>query len=96
MSLIDELREKFPGLVGPLVAESPREVLIALESPDIRPVVDFLRTGYESRLVAVFAEDRVASEGVFYNYYVFEKRGEPGYLLFRDAHPRRPAAPSLR
>jgi Ni,Fe-hydrogenase III large subunit/Ni,Fe-hydrogenase III component G len=96
MNLIDELREKFPGLVGPVVSESPREVLIALESPDIRPVVDYLCTGYESRLVAVFAEDRVAFEGLFYNYYVFEKRGEPGYLLFRaPIRADQPAFPSL-
>ena len=28
----------------------------------------------------MFAEDRVRAEGVFYNYYVFERRGDPCYL----------------
>jgi Ni,Fe-hydrogenase III large subunit/Ni,Fe-hydrogenase III component G len=49
-----------------------------------------------SRLVTVFAEDRVATEGVFYNYYVFEKLGDPEYLTLRAAIPAgRPQFPSL-
>ena len=32
-----------------------------------------LLEAHAARLVAVFAEDRVAAEGVFYNYYVFEQ-----------------------
>ncbi|MBZ5584847.1 MAG: NADH-quinone oxidoreductase subunit C, partial [Acidobacteriia bacterium] len=49
-----------------------------------------------SRLVTVFAEDRVAPEGVFYNYYVFERKGDPAYLIVRAAIPAGdPRFPSL-
>jgi Ni,Fe-hydrogenase III large subunit len=46
--------------------------------------------------VAVFAEDRVAPEGVFYNYYVFEQLSEPCYLIFQAPIPAdQPHFPSL-
>src|SRR5574340_806743 len=53
-----------------------------------------------ARLAAVFAEDRVAPEGVFYNYYVFDRRGDRYHLILRAAisasDPRFPSlAPSL-
>jgi Ni,Fe-hydrogenase III large subunit/Ni,Fe-hydrogenase III component G len=86
MDLIDELRDKFPDLVSP----SPQTVQIAwgqvsigLRGPDVRPLAEHLRLAYESRLVAVFAEDRVAADGVFYNYYVFEQPGEPCYVILQ-------------
>ena len=79
MDLFDELREKFPGLMSP---QQPRQaahdqLTVALTGPDVRPLAEHLRSAYESRLVAVFAEDRVAAEGVFYNYYVFEHPAIP-------------------
>jgi Ni,Fe-hydrogenase III large subunit len=46
--------------------------------------------------VAVFAEDRSAVEGVFYNYYVFERSGEPCYLILQARIPASdPRFPSL-
>ena len=98
MDLFDELREKFPGLMSP---KAPRQaahdqLTVALTGPDVRPLAEHLRSAYESRLVAVFAEDRVAAEGVFYNYYVFEQPGERCYLIFQaPIAAGRPSFPSL-
>ena len=48
------------------------------------------------RLVAVFAEDRVAAENAFYNYYIFERHGDPRYLILRAHIPAaEPWFPSL-
>ena len=80
--LFDDLRAKFPLLVDALQS-APNQVSIALRGPDVRPVAEHLFEAYGSRLAAVFAEDRVAIEGVFYNYYVFEQPGEPYYLILR-------------
>ncbi len=98
MDLFDELREKFPDLVSPRAPyqTSDDQLTIALTGPDVRPVAEHLRSEYGSRLVAVFAEDRVAAEGVFYNYYVFEQPGEPCYLIFQaPVSAREPSFPSL-
>ena len=98
MVLFDELREKFPDLVSPSppppVAHG--QVSIALRGPGVRPLAEHLISAYDSRLVAVFAEDRVAPEGVFYNYYVFEQPGAPCYLIFQAPIPvDQPRFPSL-
>jgi Ni,Fe-hydrogenase III large subunit/Ni,Fe-hydrogenase III component G len=99
MDLFDELREKFPDLVSPLpgaVQSAHGQVCIALRGPDVRQVTEYLITAYESRLVAVFAEDRVAAESVFYNYYVFEQPGEPCYAILQAPIPAdEPRFPSL-
>jgi Ni,Fe-hydrogenase III large subunit/Ni,Fe-hydrogenase III component G len=98
MDLFDELREKFPDLVSP---QAPRQaahdqLTIALTGPAVRLLAEHLRSAYESRLVAVFAEDRVAAEGVFYNYYVFEQPGERCYLIFQaPIAAGQPSFPSL-
>src|SRR5260370_26986943 len=98
MDLFDELREKFPGLMSPQapLQAAHDQLTIALTGPDVRPLADHLRSAYESRLVAVFAEDRVAAEGVFHNYYVFEQPGEPCYLILQAPIPAdQPRFPSL-
>src|SRR5258708_38575513 len=51
--------------------------------PDVRGIVEVLLRDWEARIVTVFAEDRRAQEGVFFNYYVFEQRGNPDYLILR-------------
>ena len=72
------------------------QVYIGLLGPDVRPIAEHLRSAYGSRLVAVFAEDRVAAEGVFYNYYVFEQPGEPCYLILQaPVAADQPRFPSL-
>ncbi len=46
--------------------------------------------------VAVFAEDRTSPEGVFYNYYVFERRPEASYCTVQAPIPAAdPRFPSL-
>src|ERR1035438_8992870 len=97
MDLFDELRDKFPDLVSPSPPSAAQgQVSIALLGPDVRALAGHLRSAYDSRLVAVFAEDRVAADGVFYNYYVFEQPGEPCYLIFRAPIPvDQPSFPSL-
>jgi Ni,Fe-hydrogenase III large subunit/Ni,Fe-hydrogenase III component G len=86
-----DLKERFPELVA-----EARDLTIALTGPDVRGIVEYLRSAYGSRLVAVFAEDRTGAEGVFYNYYVFEQRGEPSYLLLQARVPAGdPRFPSL-
>jgi Ni,Fe-hydrogenase III large subunit/Ni,Fe-hydrogenase III component G len=99
MDLFDELRDKFPSLVN-AVYTSPQavqgQVTIGLTSPDVRPVAEYLQSAYPSRLVSVFAEDRVAEEDLFYIYYVFEQPGEPWYVILRAPVPAGdPRFPSL-
>jgi Ni,Fe-hydrogenase III large subunit/Ni,Fe-hydrogenase III component G len=85
------LRDRFPDLI--LSEDGP---LVALTGPDVRPIEHYLRTEFSTRLVAVFAEDRVAAEGSFYNYYVFERPNEPEYLMVRAPVPAdNPQFPSL-
>src|ERR1035438_3035496 len=98
MVLFDELRERFPDLVNPspaAVQVAHNQVSIALLGPDVRQVAEYLISAYESRLVAVFAEDRVAAQSVFYNYYVFEQPGEHCYAILQAPiaadHPRFPS-----
>ncbi len=63
---------------------------------DVRSAADSLRDTYGARLAVLFAEDRVAAEGVFYNYYVYERPGDPSYLLLRAPVPADdPRFPSL-
>jgi Ni,Fe-hydrogenase III large subunit/Ni,Fe-hydrogenase III component G len=83
MGLYEELGIRFPGMLRAAPEEFPGQVSIGLSGADVRPIAEYLRTEYGSRLVAVFAEDRSAIEGVFYNYYVFEQPGEPCYLILQ-------------
>ena len=95
MDLYDELRDKFPDLIGEVRAARD-QVSIGLTGPDVRPVSEHLRSAYATRLVAVFAEDRAAAEGVFHIYYVFEQPGEPCYLILQaPIAADRPRFPSL-
>src|SRR4051794_41859982 len=72
-----------------------RSGLLTLDTADVRPVEEYVRREFAARLVAVFAEDRVAAEGGYYNYYGFERPGDPAYLTFRAPvaaeHPQFPS-----
>src|SRR5450432_61105 len=90
MDLFEELREKFPLLVR--AVQAPLEVVqnqvcIGLIGPDVGPLAEHLHSAYHSRLMAVFAEDRVNAEGVFYNYYVFDRPGEPTWVILKAPIP---------
>ena len=99
MDFLEELRNKFPALVSAEQSSlhpAHDQISIALLGPDVRPLAYHLYSVYNSRLVAVFAEDRVAPEGVFYNYYVFEQPGEPCYLILQaPVSAEHPHFPSL-
>src|SRR5206468_1846159 len=63
---------------------------------EVRSETERLLRTESARLAAVFAEDRVAAEGVFYNYYVFERPGDAEYLLLRAPVPASdPRFPSM-
>jgi Ni,Fe-hydrogenase III large subunit/Ni,Fe-hydrogenase III component G len=95
-TLFDDLQTQFPGQLHALEAESESQVLISLNGPDVRELAGYLEANYSARLVTVFAEDRTPAEGVFFNYYVFESRGNPCYLIFRARIPAgKPEFPSL-
>jgi Ni,Fe-hydrogenase III large subunit/Ni,Fe-hydrogenase III component G len=51
--------------------------------PDVRPIVQYLRTEHQARIVTLFAEDRRAEEGSFFNYYVLEQPGNPSYVVLQ-------------
>jgi Ni,Fe-hydrogenase III large subunit/Ni,Fe-hydrogenase III component G len=77
-------------------ADAAGEISIRLDAGDLRPVAELLRTEYGARLVTVFAEDRVAPEGVFYNYYVFEQRPNRQFVIVQVPIPASdPRFPSL-
>ena len=87
VSLFDDLQQKFGGVVRSLESDTPYQAVLSLYGPDARVLVEHLRTAYAARLVTIFAEDRTAAEGVFYNYYVFEKLQNPSYLVLRAPVP---------
>src|SRR5437762_5302325 len=94
--LYRELRELFGEQVHSILADHGDEIYILMGGPDVRPVVQHLRSHYESRVVAVFAEDRRSMEGVFFNYYVLDQRGNPGFLILQAPVPAdNPEFPSL-
>jgi Ni,Fe-hydrogenase III large subunit/Ni,Fe-hydrogenase III component G len=78
---IEELRARFPEIAGPVQTTCAGQVSFSLKSPDVRAVVEYLRKEHAARVVAVFAEDRSAVEGIFNIYYVMERRGASSYLI---------------
>lgn len=96
MGLVQELRDKFPDLIGGDSAAPAEQLSISLTGPDVRPIAEFLKSEYGSRLVTVFAEDQTPNDGYFYNHYVFEQPGQPEYLTLQAAIPGdEPRFPSL-
>ncbi len=95
-SFLDSLREHFGDQIQALETPAEDQSYVRLDGADIREVAEFLRARHETRLVSVFAEDRTAAAGVFYNYYVFERRNDPAYLIVQaPIHPRGANFPSL-
>ncbi len=92
----ETLQQRFGAQIQSIAAEREEEIYICLGDRDIRPLLNHLRTEFESRLITVFAEDRRAAEGVFFNYYVLEAKGDPRFLTVRaPIHPDYPEFPSL-
>ncbi len=81
--MYQHLRRQFGEQVQSMRLESDRELYILLRGPDVREIVQFLRSEHEARVVTVFAEDRRSTEGVYFNYYVVERKGNPQYLILQ-------------
>src|ERR1022692_3920188 len=81
--MFEALRQKLGPQVQSVRADREDEVYVLLRDADIRPITEYLRSEFEARLVTVFAEDRRSAEGVFFNYYVFERKGDTRYLIVR-------------
>ncbi|MBZ5575352.1 MAG: NADH-quinone oxidoreductase subunit C [Acidobacteriia bacterium] len=94
-SVVEELKQEYGER---LRAEPgyPDQLVVSVAIDDVPAVAATLREWHGARLVTVFAEDRVAPEGAFYNYYVFERAGDPCYLVVRGRIPAEdPRFPSL-
>jgi Ni,Fe-hydrogenase III large subunit/Ni,Fe-hydrogenase III component G len=92
----ESLQQKFGAQIQSMSAEREEEVYLLVGDSDVRALVEYLRTEFEARLVMVFAEDRRSADGVFFNYYVLERKGDPRYLIVRaPVRADHPAFPSL-
>jgi Ni,Fe-hydrogenase III large subunit/Ni,Fe-hydrogenase III component G len=75
---------------------SGSERYASVDRADLESTTHDLLDHDQARLAAVFAEDRVATDSAFYNYYVFERRGDPSYLILQMSIPADdPRFPSL-
>ena len=91
-----DLQDRFPHLVRSFENVRADQTYVLLNSAEVRPVIEHFLKEYDARLVAVFAEDRVTDEGVFYNYYTFEKPGDRAYVILKAPVPADAASfPSL-
>lgn len=95
-SFFESIRERFPGQIRSFEEPVAGQTVILLNSPDVVAITRHFLSEYQARLVTVFAEDRVNAEGVFYNYYVFDRPGEPDWVILKVPIPSdHPAFPSL-
>src|SRR6266567_8154976 len=81
--MFEALQQQFGARREASPAGRMDEVYLLLAGPDVRPITDYLRGQFGARLVLLFAEDRRSSEGVFFNYYVFEQQGSAQYLMVK-------------
>ena len=82
-TLLEELRERFPEQIRSVEELVSGQIVLLLNGPDATGIARHLLTAHQARLVTVFAEDRVSAEGVFYNYYVFDRPGDPAWLMLK-------------
>src|SRR5664280_1908750 len=93
--VLEQLTQEFAGRIA-AAPSYPDQLYAAIAIADIPAIAEALRSRHSARLAAVFAEDRVQPEASFYNYYVFERRGDPCYLILRARIPEEdPRFPSL-
>ncbi len=93
-NVLDQLQQEHPGVIASIPGASHPDQLYAAIALDAVPsIAAALTTTHNARLVTIFAEDRVAPESVFYNYYVFDRPADPCYLILRAAIPADTAAP---
>ena len=94
-AFFEALEQKFGAQIQASSAEREDEIYVVVGDPDIRALAEYLRSEFEARLVTVFGEDRRSVERVFFNYYVFERKGDTRYLIVRASvradHPEFPS-----
>ena len=91
-----ELRERFPEQVLSVEESVSGQVTVLLNNSDATAITRHFLTERQARLVTVFAEDRVKAEGVFYNYYVFDRLGDPSWVILKAPISQdHPSFPSL-
>jgi Ni,Fe-hydrogenase III large subunit/Ni,Fe-hydrogenase III component G len=94
-AFVEALQQKFGAQIQPMSADREEEIYLLVADPDVRALAEYLRSEFDVRPVTVFAEDRRSAEGVFFNYYVFERKGDPRYLIVRTPvradHPEFPS-----
>ncbi|MGA3133294.1 MAG: NADH-quinone oxidoreductase subunit C [Terracidiphilus sp.] len=95
-TFFDELHSHFPDLVRSVEESVSDQVTVLLNGPDVTAIVRHFLVEHQARIVTVFAEDRVNAEGVFYNYYVFDRLGDPSWVILKAPIPQdHPSFPSL-
>jgi Ni,Fe-hydrogenase III component G len=82
-----ELCERFPEQIRSVEEPVPGQVTILLSGSDVTGLARHFIAEYQARLVTVFAEDRVNAEDVFYNYYVFDRLGDPSWVILKAPIP---------
>ena len=82
LEVLEQLTREFAGRIAAAPSYAD-QLYAAIAIADIPAIAASLRSSHSARLAAVFAEDRVLPEEAFYNYYVFERPGDPCYLLLR-------------
>jgi Ni,Fe-hydrogenase III large subunit/Ni,Fe-hydrogenase III component G len=82
-AIFEALQQKFGAKIQSISAQREDEIYLLVGDPDVRALTEYLRNEFEARLVTVFAEDRHSAEGVFFNYYVFERKDDTRYLVVR-------------
>ena len=95
-SFLNNLREHFPEQVRSVEEHVPGQFTVLVNGPDATEIARHLLTEHQARLVTIFAEDRVKAEGVFYLYYLFDRLGDPSWLILKaPISPENPSFPSL-
>ena len=95
-SLHEQLRERYPEKVRSVQEQVRGQAAVVVNVPDIVDLARYLLLDCGARLVTVFAEDRVNEESLFYNYYVFDRRDDPSWVILKARIPAdTPSFPSL-
>jgi Ni,Fe-hydrogenase III large subunit/Ni,Fe-hydrogenase III component G len=93
---LNEIRQRFPQQVRSVEETVSGQFTVLVNGPDATAIARHLLTERQARLVTVFAEDRNKTEGVFYIYYVFDRPGDPSWLILKAPVPAaNPSFPSL-
>jgi len=95
-TLLKELLARFPKQIRSVEETVSGQSVILLNGPDATAITRHLLSARQARLATVFAEDRVKAEGVFYNYYVFDRPGDAAWLMLKaPIDAKHPSFPSV-